>query len=33
VLEAADWRAVASLCAGAAEAFGYDCTSRPDELA
>lgn len=33
VLEEADWRAVASLCAGVAEAFGYDCTSRPDELA
>lgn len=32
VLEEADWRAVASLCAGVAEAFGYDCTSRPDDL-
>jgi hypothetical protein len=25
-LEEADWHAVASLCAGVAEAFGYDCT-------
>lgn len=29
MLDEADWRAVASLCAGTAEAFGYDCVSRP----
>jgi hypothetical protein len=32
VLEEADWHAVASLCAGVAEAFGYDCTRRPVDL-
>ena len=32
VLEEADWHAVASLCAGVAEAFGYDCTRRPADL-
>lgn len=31
-LDEDDWRAVASLCAGVAEAFGYDCTSRPGVL-
>ena len=31
-LEEADWHAVASLCAGVAEAFGYDCTRRPADL-
>ena len=30
-LEDADWRAVASLCAGTAEAFGYDCLAHPDD--
>jgi hypothetical protein len=33
VLEEADWCAVASLCAGTAEAFGYDCLARPADLA
>ena len=33
VLIEADWRAVASLCAGTAEAFGYDCLARPADLA
>lgn len=33
VLDEADWHAVASLCAGVAEAFGYDCTRRPVGLA
>lgn len=32
VLDEGDWRAVASLCAGVAEAFGYDCAGRPDDL-
>jgi len=30
-LDESDWRAVAALCAGVAEAFGYDCTARPVE--
>jgi hypothetical protein len=32
VLDPADRLAVASLCAGVAEAFGYDCTRHPDDL-
>ena len=31
-LDAADWRAVESLCAGVAEAFGYDCTAQPKDV-
>lgn len=30
-LDESDWRAVAALCAGVAEAFGYDCTAQPVE--
>lgn len=33
VLDDADWHAVGSLCAGVAEAFGYDCTQRPADRA
>lgn len=28
-LDAADWRSVETLCAGVAEAFGYDCVAQP----
>ena len=31
-LDAADWHAVEALCAGVAEAFGYDCAAQPTDM-